>query len=29
MRALEARDPKRATRLMQSHFDNGLRAATA
>jgi len=29
MRALEARDPKRGTRLMQSHFDNGLRAATA
>jgi len=29
MKALEARDAKRATQLMRSHFDSGLEAATA
>jgi len=29
MQALETRNPKRAARLMQDHFANGLRAATA
>jgi DNA-binding GntR family transcriptional regulator len=29
MQALEARDGKRAVRLMRDHFDNGLEAATA
>jgi DNA-binding GntR family transcriptional regulator len=29
MKALEARDPKRATQLMRSHFESGLEAATA
>jgi DNA-binding GntR family transcriptional regulator len=28
MAALEARDPRAATRLMRSHFDNGLEAAS-